>query len=51
MDVSIGPFGCKIFTKNSIFVVEVKEEFSNSKLESVEMHPGEWMTELESLCN
>ena len=41
----------KYSPKTAPSLLKLKKNFANSQLEKVEMHPDEWMTELESLRN
>ena len=51
MQVSMGPFSCKLFIKTAPLLLKLKKNVAHSQLEDVEMHPDERMTELESLQN
>ena len=41
--MSMGLFSCDIFTKTAPSLLKLKNNFANSQLERVEMHPGEWI--------
>ena len=41
----------KYSPKTAPSLLKLKKNFANSQLESVDKHPDEWMTELESLRN
>ena len=47
----MGLFDGKICVKNCNIVAEADEEISHTKRGGTEKHPGEWITELESLRN
>ena len=41
----------KYAPKTAPSLLKLKKKFANSRLESAEKHPDEWITELESICN